>query len=153
MSLDTDLYETDGVAWAEQQAEALRRRAGHNELDYDNLAEEIEDVGKSIARAAHSHLDVVIEHLLKLELIGRPEDVRGWRASVKHARKSLNRELTPTLRARLPDELREQIEDQIEMLIGRGLLTDEQAAPRRQRPYSWEEVTTDWLPEAPESGS
>ena len=33
---DTDLYE-----WTKEQADALRRRAA-NELDWDNLAEEIE---------------------------------------------------------------------------------------------------------------
>ena len=36
-------YDTDVAAWAEQQADALRRRAA-NEIDWDNVAEEIEDV-------------------------------------------------------------------------------------------------------------
>jgi Domain of unknown function DUF29 len=31
--------------WAEQQADVLRRRAA-NEVDWDNIAEEIEDLGK-----------------------------------------------------------------------------------------------------------
>ena len=37
----SDLYGADIVAWAEQQADALRRRAA-NEIDWENVAEEIE---------------------------------------------------------------------------------------------------------------
>jgi hypothetical protein len=40
------LYDTDVAAWAEQQAGALRRRAA-NEIDWDNVAEEIEGVAAS----------------------------------------------------------------------------------------------------------
>src|SRR5215470_15760572 len=45
----SDLYEDDILLWSEQQAELLRRRAA-NDLDWANLAEEIEDVGKSQLR-------------------------------------------------------------------------------------------------------
>jgi len=46
------LYDDDIYAWTQQQAEALRRLAGKgrdlpNDLDLENVAEEIEDVGKS----------------------------------------------------------------------------------------------------------
>ena len=42
-------YKDDVLAWSRAQAAALRRRdAGHDVLDWDNLAEEIEDVGNSI---------------------------------------------------------------------------------------------------------
>ena len=36
----SDLYDADIAAWAEQQANALRRRAA-NEVDWENVAEEI----------------------------------------------------------------------------------------------------------------
>ena len=47
-----DLYEDDILLWSERQAELLRRRAAGElvndaELDWPNIAEEIEDVGKS----------------------------------------------------------------------------------------------------------
>ena len=38
----SDLYGDDIVLWCEQQADALRRRAS-NQLDWKNLAEEIEE--------------------------------------------------------------------------------------------------------------
>ena len=43
------LYDTDFLAWSKQQAEALRA-AMRNGLDLGNLAEEIEDLGKSVRR-------------------------------------------------------------------------------------------------------
>ena len=47
----TDLYDNDIVFWREQQADLLRRRAAGErmndaEIDWPNVAEEIEDVGK-----------------------------------------------------------------------------------------------------------
>ncbi|HEY3623009.1 MAG TPA: DUF29 family protein [Roseiarcus sp.] len=59
MKYDTDLYQ-----WTIEQADALRRRAG-NELDYDNLAEEIESVGRSERREIRSRLENLLIHLLK----------------------------------------------------------------------------------------
>ena len=49
---DRSLYDTDIVAWSEQQAEALRdlaRQAGKqsNAVDWDNLIDEVETVGRS----------------------------------------------------------------------------------------------------------
>ena len=59
-----NLYDDDVIAWAEQQASLLR--AGRwSELDIDNIAEEIEDVGKSDQRALRSHLLILLVHLLK----------------------------------------------------------------------------------------
>jgi hypothetical protein len=48
----SELYENDVALWSERQAELLCRRAAgepvnDTELDWPNIAEEIEDVGKS----------------------------------------------------------------------------------------------------------
>src|SRR6516165_3803038 len=46
------LYDRDFVLWTEEQAAALRRGKGSNlPLDWENLAEEIESLGKSDRRA------------------------------------------------------------------------------------------------------
>ncbi|SEN26614.1 protein of unknown function DUF29 [Duganella sp. CF517] len=57
------LYDDDVVAWAEQQAALIRARQWA-QLDVDNIAEEIEDVGKSDKRALRNHMVVLLEHLL-----------------------------------------------------------------------------------------
>jgi hypothetical protein len=53
-----DSYDTDILAWSEQQASVLRglRSRGDlpNELDLEHVAEEIEDVGRSELNAAQS---------------------------------------------------------------------------------------------------
>jgi Domain of unknown function DUF29 len=56
-----DVYDSDILVWSEQQAELPRRRAA-NALDWDHLAEEIEDVGRSELRAVESHLVQALRH-------------------------------------------------------------------------------------------
>jgi Domain of unknown function DUF29 len=66
------LYDADILLWSEQQAELLRRRAA-NALDWDNLAEEIGDVGRSELHSVMSHLRLALLHDLKAEAWpGRP---------------------------------------------------------------------------------
>src|ERR1700748_2433978 len=82
MKYDTDLYQ-----WTIEQADALRRRAV-NELDYDNLAEEIESVGRSERREIRSRLEILLIHLLKWRY--QPEKQSdSWRASVSEARQRI----------------------------------------------------------------
>ena len=59
------LYDEDIYAWAQQQADALRRLAGTrrdlpNELDLENVAEEIQDVGKSELGKVESFIELVL---------------------------------------------------------------------------------------------
>ncbi len=65
------LYDQDLVLWSEEQARALRAAAdaGWNApIDWENVAEEIESLGRSERHALASHIALVIEHLLKLQL-------------------------------------------------------------------------------------
>jgi hypothetical protein len=79
-----DLYERDTAAWAQQQSEALRRRAV-DEIDWDNIAEEIEDLAASEKREIRNRLAVICEHLLKWA--HQPDQRSGsWRGSVVEAR-------------------------------------------------------------------
>ena len=51
MAKASALYGEDFVRWTEEQAAALRRAKGSNPpLDWENLAEEIESLGKSDRR-------------------------------------------------------------------------------------------------------
>lgn len=63
-------YETDILLWSERQAVLLRRLKTRapgvsNELDVENLAEEIEGVGRSEFRAFESYLIQIFIHLIK----------------------------------------------------------------------------------------
>lgn len=63
------LYDDDIVTWAEQQAAALRalgeRADLSNAIDWENVAEEIESVGRSQIRAVESLLSQTLAHCLK----------------------------------------------------------------------------------------
>ena len=94
----SDLYEDDIAAWAARQADLLRHRAS-NELDWDNIAEEIADVGRSEEREIESRLAIACEHLLKWEF--QPyQRSNSWRASVVQARTRIARVIrrNPSLR-------------------------------------------------------
>lgn len=77
----SDLYDTDLHAWSQRQAELLRRRAA-NELDWDNIAEEIEGVGASEKHQIKSRLEVLCHHLLKWRY--QPELL--WQLARQHFR-------------------------------------------------------------------
>ena len=97
------LYDRDLALWAVQQARELRAAAdaGWNApIDWENVAEEIESLGKAERHALASHISIVIEHLLKLQVSPASEPVRGWRDSVRRARREIERLLheSPSLR-------------------------------------------------------
>jgi len=76
-------------AWTQQQAALLRDRKTPA-LDYDNLAEEIESLGKSQHRELGSRLDVLVMHLLKWR--SQPSEHAGsWRSTIRTQRRELRR--------------------------------------------------------------
>ena len=79
------LYDQDFVVWAKQQAEARRSgaRVGSNlQVDWHNLAEEVESLGASEHRVLHSQVKRVIRHRLKLEFSPAAGPRRGWYETV-----------------------------------------------------------------------
>jgi hypothetical protein len=105
---DPDLYERDFFLWTQRQAAELRHAAAARvnlPLDFLNLAEEVESLGRTDRRAVVSHLATILEHLLKLELSPADRPRAGWMRSVRDARKQLLLILedNPTLEAKLPD--------------------------------------------------
>ncbi len=97
----TALYDADFLAWSEQQAAALRKLAGRrdlpNDLDLENVAEEIEDVGKSELRAVESLAGNVLIHLVMLWADPEAPAIRGWRGEIAAWRVALRRRLTPSM--------------------------------------------------------
>jgi hypothetical protein len=78
------LYERDFYAWLNDQAAKLRARS-HNDIDWDNLAEEIESVGRSQKRELRSRLERLIQHLLKWQFQpGRRSE--SWRITIGEQR-------------------------------------------------------------------
>ena len=85
--MTTTNYETDVVAWANEQAWLVRNKK-FELLDIEHIAEEIEDVGKSEQRELTSRMAVLIAHLLKWQFQPEYQDA-SWERTIKEQRKSL----------------------------------------------------------------
>jgi hypothetical protein len=104
----SELYERDYYTWIQEQVRALRERRVED-LDWPNLAEEIEDLGKSEKRGLKSRITRLLEHLLKMAYASDrvwQSNSRGWELSVENAREAAGElvEENPGLRPYL-DEL------------------------------------------------
>lgn len=147
-----DLYWKDPYAWAMEQARLLRdpsRRA--NAIDWDNVAEEIESVGRSELRACESAIERIIEHFLKIEFLRKPEPVRHWRKEIRNFRVDLSRDLSPSLAAKLPGELDPPFQRARERVLA-DLEDRDEPAPAdlpTANPYSWDDILgrgENWTP-------
>jgi len=96
-------YETDIVAWANEQAWLVRNKK-FEFLDIEHIAEEIEDVGKSEQRELANRMVVLIAHLLKWQF--QPErQSRSWQLTIRNQRKAIFIHLkeVPSLKVKLDD--------------------------------------------------
>jgi hypothetical protein len=94
MSTHTELYDQDFYAWTQHQTALLRAQKYHD-LDYENLAEEVESLGKSQQNALESCLEKLLLHLLKWRY--QPDKrVRGhsWEDTIREQRRRLSRLLS-----------------------------------------------------------
>jgi hypothetical protein len=104
--MDRSLYDEDIYAWAQQQAEALRqlaetRRDLPNELDLENVAEEIEDVGITQRTAAESYIRQIFVHLIKLVSAPQSAAANHWRSEIVTFHNELLERLTRAMHARI----------------------------------------------------
>jgi hypothetical protein len=103
---DQTLYEEDILLWSEQQAAAIRRlgQGGSlvpNDLDVENVAEEIESVGRSELAAVESHIRLILVHLIKLRMEPTSDAVRHWRSEIVGFSSDARRRYTPSMRQRI----------------------------------------------------
>ncbi|NEP77564.1 MAG: DUF29 domain-containing protein [Okeania sp. SIO3C4] len=82
------LYHRDFMAWCENTAAKLRSRELDN-LDFDNLIEEIESLGRSERRELKNRLMVLLAHILKRMYINTPENFNGWELTIVEQRKQI----------------------------------------------------------------
>ena len=96
------LYERDALAWAEQQAAVLRRMAAgeavSEALDWSNVIEEIEAMGRSELRACRSYLQQVIFHLLRLHAWPGSQAASHWRDETRVFLDLAAQSFTPSMR-------------------------------------------------------
>ena len=96
-------YDSDILLWSEHQAALLRRRAAGElvndaDLDWANIAEEIEAVGSEQLHAVQSLLGQALRHMLKAEAWPLSRDAPNWRADAIDFRQQATRRFVPSMR-------------------------------------------------------
>ena len=80
----TPAYNQDFYAWTQNQAQLLR--AGRFDvLDLQQIAEELEDMGRTEKRALESRLEILVMHLLKWQYQPNLRS-RSWQLTIKEQR-------------------------------------------------------------------
>jgi hypothetical protein len=156
------LYDEDFVRWTEEQAAALRRARSlpargigrsNLALDWENLAEEIESLGKSDRRELRSQITRVLRHLLKLEFSPAAGARAGWRATINEARTEIEGLLedSPSLRRETQALIKKQIRAAGRLAADDLRQHGEPAEAIREQlekgEYTAEQVLGDWFPD------
>ncbi|BAP56887.1 hypothetical protein THII_2590 [Thioploca ingrica] len=109
----TTSYEQDFYAWTRHNAQLLRE-GKLAEIDMENIAEELESMGKSEQRELINRLIVLLAHLLKWEF--QPDHrSSNWNGNIIEQRRQIKRLLqdSPSLKRLLNAELNESYLDAI----------------------------------------
>jgi hypothetical protein len=104
----SSLYENDFYTWAIDTACKIREHR-FDELepeDWEFVAEEIDDLGKSQRDALRSQMVRLLAHLLKWQFAPRAGHENSWRASIESARMEIGEiiEKNPGLKSSIDDE-------------------------------------------------
>ena len=86
VAIDTDFY-----AWLVAQVHAIREHR-LEAIDWENVAEELDGMSRSLTLALTSHLRVMMTHLLKwtYQADERELHLRSWRTSIVNARREIH---------------------------------------------------------------
>lgn len=131
-------YDRDFYTWSLEQAR-LVREGRWDGIDRENVAEEIESLGREQFSKLRSAIRVLLMHMLKWD--HQPERRgRGWALSIKTQRLDLEDVLegNPGLKPRIGEAIESAYRKaRIEAALETGL---EEAVFPEQCPYSWNDI-------------
>jgi hypothetical protein len=145
-------YDDDFYAWTQHQAAVLREMPiADNRFDRENVAEEIETLGRSERDAVRSQVHRVIEHFLKMQYSPAIEPRLGWMRSINDARRQLGDKLSATLRRDVDTQLANLYEDaryQADLALREHDEAEGAESLPKQCPYTLDEILQKrWYPE------
>ena len=147
-----ELYDKDFPLWVEINLELLKEKA-YDLVDWENLLEEIEDMGLRHLESCTNLLALILEHLYKwdnfrkLTYGGEGKGGLSWIRSMENARKRIENlfKRYPSLRTKLKPELdyawAEAAVRLREWLEASGLNPEDYHIPEKC-PYTYEEAMT-----------
>ena len=131
-------YEDDLYTWVQEQIDLLR--AGRlEEIDAENIAEELLDVGSEQYDKLQSSLRVLLMHMLKWDQQFEKR-IASWVGSIREHRRRIGRVLkkNPGLKSRINEAVAEGYEDAVGWAaLETGILESEFPA---ECPYTWDEI-------------
>ena len=146
-------YDLDIYAWSQRQGALLRRLAAGEhvkDLDWPNIAEAIETVGRSERAALRSHILNVIEHLMKLQASLAVEPRAGWQETIDRARSEIEDLLndSPSLHTKVSGLVTKML-PKARRFIDKALTRHGETArvPLATITYDEEQVLSDWFPD------
>lgn len=140
------LYETDFLQWIETTVAQLKAQ-DYAHIDWENLIDEIEAMGKRECKSLKSNLTIVLLHLLKWHY--QPERRSGsWKGSIVEHRRRIRDDLrdSPSLNPYLEEIFDECYEDAVEQAIAETDLPRE-TFPRSCPYTSAEALDSNCLPD------
>ena len=155
---DGPRYDDDFYAWTQYQAQVLRTlRTRDNRFDRDNVAEEIETVGRNERDAVRSQVERILIHFLKLTHSPALDPRLDWMDSIAEARGALADKMSSSLRrdletvlAALYGRARRRTALQLKKYGEDGAVRSLPAAC----PYTVDQILAeDWYPETADSAN
>jgi hypothetical protein len=144
-----NLYDSDYQLWLESTINQLRR-GDFQSVDWQNLLEELADLGKSERRALKSLLTRLLEHLLKLTYWQSQRDYNqaGWKKEIRNFRLQIADLLadSPSLKSYLREILAKCYLDARNLLIDETKL-DASIFPGEVLANLEEILDENWLPD------
>ncbi|NCR70734.1 MAG: DUF29 domain-containing protein [Microcystis aeruginosa LG13-12] len=143
------LYNSDYQLWLENTINQLRQ-GDFQAVDWQNLLEELADLGKSERRALESLLTRLLEHLLKLTYWQSQRDYNqaAWKKEIRNFRIQIKKILkdSPSLKLYLREILQECYLDARNLLIDETQL-DASIFPLEVLASLEEILDQNWLPD------
>lgn len=108
----SNLYDVDFYKWTKTQATLLKKKQ-ISELDFNNLREEIESLGKNDKRSLRSQTTRLLMHLLKKKFQPEMDTSNSWNSTITDATREIKYLIkdSPSLRNELSKIYMEAYED------------------------------------------
>lgn len=109
------LYNQDFALWIEETVNQLKSGDFH-QVDWENLIEEFESLGKRDKRELKNRLITLFEHILKRKYVPLSDCYRGWEVAIKRTQSKLRDILadSPSLRYLLLEIYRDCYDEALE---------------------------------------
>lgn len=145
-----ELYSRDYPLWLETNISLIKEKS-YQQVDWENLVEELEDMGRRHLDEAISRMVVILVHLYKIDNLrhftksGFEKGGHGWIKTIINQRRHLNAlfKAYPSIKSKITDEVDRAwtlaIPYIIEEAENLGVQIDESTIPEKS-PYSYEDI-------------